>query len=59
MNFEDTYNFVIEAYTNPCLWGEYNILILPPSYLFGGMEILTLIFIIPSFLAGDKSLLIL
>ena len=56
--FEDTENFIqlAEAYTSPYLWGEYNILILPPSCPFGGMENPTLTFISPSLIAGDKSL---
>ena len=56
--FEDTENFIqiAEAYTSPYLWGEYNILVLPPSCPFGGMENPTLTFITPSLIAGDKSL---
>ena len=56
--FEDTENFIqiAEAYTSPYLWGEYNILILPPSCPFGGMENPTLTFVNPSLIAGDKSL---
>ena len=56
--FEDTENFIeiAEAYTSPYLWGEYNLLILPPSCPFGGMENPTLTFITPSLIAGDKSL---
>ena len=56
--FEDTENFIeiAEAYISPYLWGEYNILILPPSAPFGGMENPTLTFVTPSLIAGDKSL---
>ena len=56
--FEDTENFIqiAEAYTSPYLWGEYNLLVLPPSCPFGGMENPTLTFITPSLIAGDKSL---
>ena len=56
--FEDTENFIqiAEVYISPYLWGEYNILILPPSCPFGGMENPTLTFITPSLIAGDKSL---
>ena len=56
--FEDTENFIeiAESYISPYLWGEYNILILPPSAPFGGMENPTLTFVTPSLIAGDKSL---
>ena len=36
--------------------GEYNLLILPSSFPYGGMENPTLTFVTPSILAGDKSL---
>ena len=56
--FEDAENYLelAEAYVSPYLWGEYNLLILPPSCPFGGMENPTLTFINPSFITGDKSL---
>ena len=56
--FEDTESFIqiAESYISPYLWGEYNILILPPSCPFGGMENPTLTFVTPSLIAGDKSL---
>ncbi len=37
-------------------WGRYDLLILPPSFPFGGMENPRLSFITPTVLAGDKSL---
>ena len=37
-------------------WGRYDLLILPPSFPFGGMENPRLSFITPSVLAGDQSL---
>lgn len=37
-------------------WGRYDILILPPSFPFGGMENPRLTFATPTILAGDKSL---
>jgi leukotriene-A4 hydrolase len=37
-------------------WGRYDLLILPPSFPFGGMENPRLSFITPSVLAGDRSL---
>ena len=56
--FEDTENFIeiIEAYTIPYEWKEYNLLILPSSFPFGGMENPALTFVTPSLIAGDKSL---
>jgi leukotriene-A4 hydrolase len=37
-------------------WGRYDLLILPPSFPWGGMENPRLSFITPSVIAGDKSL---
>ncbi len=37
-------------------WGRYDLLILPPSFPFGGMENPRLSFITPTIIAGDKSL---
>jgi len=37
-------------------WGRYDLLVLPPSFPFGGMENPCLTFTTPSVLAGDKSL---
>ncbi|UDF03320.1 M1 family metallopeptidase [Asticcacaulis sp. AND118] len=37
-------------------WGRYDVLILPPSFPFGGMENPRLTFATPTILAGDKSL---
>ena len=37
-------------------WGRYDLLILPPSFPYGGMENPRLSFITPSILAGDRSL---
>jgi aminopeptidase N len=45
-----------EKYLTPYEWKEYNLLILPPSFPYGGMENPTLTFVTPSLLAGDKSL---
>ena len=56
--FSETENFiqVAESYTIPYEWGEYNILVLPPSFPFGVMENPCLTFATPSIVAGDKSL---
>ena len=40
----------------PYQWGRYDLLILPPSFPYGGMENPRLSFITPSVLAGDQSL---
>jgi len=45
----------VEIY-GPYLWGRYDLLILPPSFPYGGMENPRLSFITPSVLAGDRSL---
>ena len=40
----------------PYRWGRYDILVLPPSFPFGGMENPRLTFATPTILAGDRSL---
>ncbi|MFL6750598.1 MAG: M1 family metallopeptidase [Sphingomicrobium sp.] len=45
-----------EALYGPYKWGRYDMLVLPPSFPFGGMENPTLTFLTPTFIAGDKSL---
>jgi leukotriene-A4 hydrolase len=37
-------------------WGKYDLLVLPPSFPFGGMENPELTFATPTILAGDRSL---
>jgi leukotriene A-4 hydrolase/aminopeptidase len=37
-------------------WGRYDLLVLPPSFPFGGMENPRLTFATPTIIAGDKSL---
>lgn len=37
-------------------WGRYDVLCLPPSFPYGGMENPCLTFVTPTLLAGDKSL---
>ena len=39
----------------PYIWGTYNVLVLPPSFPFGGMENPMLTFITPTMITGDKS----
>lgn len=55
---EDTEKMVAAAETlyGPYDWGRYDMLVLPPSFPFGGMENPTLTFLTPTFIAGDKSL---
>jgi leukotriene-A4 hydrolase len=45
-----------EAMFGPYEWGRYDMLVLPPSFPFGGMENPNLTFLTPTFIAGDKSL---
>ena len=45
-----------EALYGPYRWGRYDLLILPPSFPYGGMENPRLSFITPTVLAGDRSL---
>jgi aminopeptidase N len=46
----------IEKRFGPYRWGRYDLLILPPSFPFGGMENPKLTFATPTILAGDRSL---
>jgi leukotriene-A4 hydrolase len=45
-----------ETIGGPYRWGRYDILVLPPSFPFGGMENPRLTFATPTILAGDRSL---
>lgn len=47
---------ISEKLYGPYRWGRYDLLILPPSFPFGGMENPRLSFITPTVIAGDKSL---
>jgi leukotriene A-4 hydrolase/aminopeptidase len=55
---EDTEKMVVatERTFGPYRWGRYDILVLPPSFPYGGMENPRLTFATPTILAGDKSL---
>ncbi len=46
----------VEKRFGPYRWGRYDILVLPPSFPFGGMENPKLTFATPTVLAGDRSL---
>lgn len=50
-----TFLNLAEAYLTPYIWGDYNILVLPPSFPFGGMENPLLTFASPTIITGDKS----
>lgn len=47
---------VAESLYGPYRWGRYDILVLPPSFPFGGMENPRLTFATPTVIVGDKSL---
>jgi leukotriene-A4 hydrolase len=44
-----------EAWLTPYIWGTYTILVLPPSFPYGGMENPLLTFASPTIIVGDKS----
>jgi leukotriene-A4 hydrolase len=46
-----------ERTCGPYRWGRYDVLVLPPSFPFGGMENPRLTFATPTILAGDRSLI--
>jgi aminopeptidase N len=56
--FADTEAMIaaVEEMYGPYRWGRYDLLVLPPSFPFGGMENPRLTFTTPTILAGDKSL---
>ncbi|XP_029522066.1 leukotriene A-4 hydrolase-like [Oncorhynchus nerka] len=45
-----------EGLAGPYVWGQYDILVLPPSFPYGGMENPCLTYATPTLLAGDRSL---
>jgi len=47
---------VAERLYGPYRWGRYDMIVLPPSFPYGGMENPTLTFLTPTFIAGDRSL---
>ena len=56
--FADTEKMVeaTEKRFGPYRWGRYDLLVLPPSFPFGGMENPKLTFATPTVIAGDRSL---
>ena len=57
--FSDTEKYIAagEAICGPYAWGLYDILLLPPSFPYGGMENPCLTYVTPiaTLLAGDRS----
>ena len=45
-----------EKLYGPYQWGRYDVLVLPPSFPYGGMENPTLTFATPTVITGDRSL---
>jgi leukotriene A-4 hydrolase/aminopeptidase len=56
--FADMETMVVaaEKLYGPYAWGRYDLIVLPPSFPFGGMENPKLTFATPTILAGDRSL---
>ena len=55
--FAETEEFLqaAENVAGPYVWGRYDLLLLPPSFPYGGMENPCLTFVTPTLLAGDRS----
>ena len=58
MEFDDTEKMIAttESLYGPYRWDRYDILVLPPSFPFGGMENPRMTFATPTVIVGDKSL---
>jgi aminopeptidase N len=56
--FDDTEEMIetAEKLYGPYRWGRYDILVLPPSFPYGGMENPNVTFATPTAIVGDKSL---
>jgi len=56
--FADTEKMLIaaEALYGEYAWGRYDMIVLPPSFPFGGMENPRMTFVTPTIIAGDRSL---
>ncbi|MFK2877849.1 M1 family metallopeptidase [Rhodanobacter hydrolyticus] len=56
--FADTEKMIetAESLYGPYRWGRYDLLVLPPSFPFGGMENPNMTFATPTIIVGDKSL---
>ncbi len=55
--FADTEKMIVatEKMFGPYRWGRYDILVLPPSFPFGGMENPRMTFATPTIIVGDRS----
>ena len=55
---EETEKFVagLEKLAGPYVWGNYDILVLPSAYPYGGMEVPNCTLVSPTIIAGDRSL---
>ena len=56
--FDDTEKMIAttEQLYGPYRWGRYDLIVLPPSFPFGGMENPNMTFATPTIVVGDKSL---
>lgn len=56
--FDDTEKMIAtaERLYGPYRWGRYDLIVLPPSFPFGGMENANMTFATPTIVVGDKSL---
>ena len=56
--FADTEKMIAaaEGLFGPYRWGRYDMLVLPPSFPYGGMENPRMTFLTPTMIAGDRSL---
>merc|ERR1711953_994423 len=56
--FSETEDYIKtgESLLGDYVWGQYDLLVLPPSFPYGGMENPCLTFVTPTLLAGDRSL---
>ena len=56
--FEDTEKMIAtaESLYGPYRWSRYDLIVLPPSFPFGGMENANMTFATPTIVVGDKSL---
>ncbi|KAJ2948307.1 hypothetical protein O0L34_g7543 [Tuta absoluta] len=52
----ESYLQAAEKFCGPYVWTRYDLLVLPPSFPYGGMENPCLSFVTPTLLAGDRSL---
>jgi len=58
VDFIETEKFIqiAEKICGPYVWGNYDMVCLPPAFPYGGMENPQLTFLTPTLLAGDRSL---